>query len=81
MKKIMFMFGLMPTVTACASGPVPTRIRKKFNVFPVDQLESDFKMEREPCGTQRGEEKTPCSEKVRQDYTVHKMIREKGSAQ
>lgn len=79
MKKIVFMFGLMLTVTACAADPIPPHIQQKVNAVPADQLQHHFMAERELCGSRRGEEKTACREKVRRDYMAREMMREEGN--
>ena len=79
MKKIVFMFGLMLTLTACAADPIPPQIQQKVDAVPADQLPRHFMAERELCGSKRGEEKTACREKVRRDYMAREMMREEGN--
>jgi hypothetical protein len=81
MKKIVFMVGLMLTVTACTADPVPPHIQKKVDAIPTAQLEHHFIAERELCNSKRGEKKSACREKVRRDYTAREMMREEGNAQ
>lgn len=81
MKKIVFMFGLMLTMTACAADPVPAHIQQKVDAIPANQLERRFMAERGLCGSKRLEQKAECREKVRRDYTAREMMREEGSAQ
>lgn len=79
MKKTIFMFGLMLTVTACAADPVPLHIQQKIDAIPAEQLQHHFMVERELCGSKRGPEKDACREKVRRDYMAREMMREEGN--
>ena len=79
MKKIIFMFGLMMTVTACAADPIPAHIQQKVDAIPVEQLQQNSMAERDLCGGTRGEERTACRIKVRKDSLAREMMREEGN--
>lgn len=79
MKKIVFMFALMLTVTACAADPIPPQIQQKVDAVPADQLQHHFMAERELCGSKRDEERTACREKVRRDYMAREIMCEEGN--
>ncbi len=79
MKKIVFIFGLMLTVSACAADPIPKHIQQKVDAVPVEQLQRNSMVERDLCGGTRDEERTACRIKVRRDSLAREMIREEGN--
>ncbi len=76
MKKTVFMLGLLMTVAACASQPVPPHIQKKVDEMPVEQMPHNYFLERESCGSKRNKEKTECREQVRREYYARQLARE-----
>lgn len=81
MKKTIFMFGLLLTVSACASDPIPAHIQAKVDAMPAEQIPHNFFLERDACGSKRGEEKAVCREKVRREYYARQMAREERNGQ
>ena len=79
MKKTIFMFGLMLTVTACAADPVPLDIQQKVDAIPVEQLQLSPMAERDLCGGTRDEARTACRVKVRRDSLAREIMREEGN--
>lgn len=81
MKKTIFMFGLLLTIAACAADPIPPHIQQKVDAMPADKIPHNFFLERDSCGSARGEEKTRCRETVRREYYARQLAREEGNAQ
>lgn len=81
MKKTVFMFGLLLTLAACATAPVPQHIQAKVDAMPIEQVPHNFFLERDSCGSKRNKEKNACREEVRREYYARQLAREEGNAQ
>lgn len=81
MKKTFFMLGLLLTITACATEPVPTDVQQRVDAMPEEQVPHNFYLERDSCGGEIGEARTACREKVRREYLAGQIAREERNAQ
>lgn len=81
MKKTVFVFGLLLTVAACASDPVPQHIQAKVDAMPIEQVPHNFFLERDTCGSKRNKEKIACREEVRREYYARQLAREERNTQ
>ena len=76
MKKTVFMLGLLLTIAACASDPIPAHIQAKVDKIPAEELPHHFFVERDSCAGAQKEGKTACRERVRREYLAQEMARE-----